>query len=86
MDRQEEAVRAVERLGRRSRINGVEVVAMMRRVVQLEATEKAPGYIELFKSTDLRRTLIVSCVYAGQNLAGNLIANQAVYFFERTFF
>jgi SP family general alpha glucoside:H+ symporter-like MFS transporter len=39
--------------------------------------------LELFKGTDLYRTLIVCCVYLAQNLTGNLIANQAVYFFER---
>lgn len=56
---------------------------MMRRVVELEATTKEPSYFELFRGTDLYRTLIVCCVYLAQNLTGNLIANQAVYFFER---
>lgn len=56
---------------------------MMRRVIDMEAHATAPKYIELFKGTDLRRTLIVAGVYAAQNLTGNLIANQAVYFFER---
>lgn len=56
---------------------------MMRRVIELEKTQKEPSLIELFKGTDLRRTLIVAGVYAAQNLTGNLIANQAVYFFER---
>ena len=56
----------------------------MRRVVELEKTAKRPSHLELFKGTDLRRTLIVAGVYAAQNLTGNLIANQAVYFFERT--
>jgi MFS transporter, SP family, general alpha glucoside:H+ symporter len=41
------------------------------------------SHIELFKGTDLRRTLIVCGVYAAQNLTGNLIANQAVYFFKQ---
>lgn len=59
---------------------------MMRRVVELEASDKPPGTLELFKGTDLYRTLIVCGVYLAQNLTGNLIANQAVYFFERTFF
>ena len=57
---------------------------MMRRVIELEKTEKTPNFVELFKGTDLRRTLIVCGVYAAQNLTGNLIANQAVYFFKRT--
>lgn len=56
---------------------------MMRRVIELEKTSSPPTYLELFKGTDLRRTLIVSGVYLAQNLTGNLIANQAVYFFTR---
>jgi SP family general alpha glucoside:H+ symporter-like MFS transporter len=58
---------------------------MMRRTIELEATEKKPSLIELWKGTDLYRTLIVCGVYASQNLTGNLIANQAVYFFKREF-
>lgn len=81
--RHEEAARSVERLGRKSAVRTDETVAMMRRVIELEKSEKKPGLIELFKGTDLRRTLIVCGVYAAQNLTGNLIANQAVYFFER---
>lgn len=59
---------------------------MMRRVVELEKTEREPSHLELFKGTDTYRTLIVCGVYAAQNLTGNLIANQAVYFFEREFY
>ncbi|KAI0503021.1 alpha-glucosides permease MPH2/3 [Xylaria bambusicola] len=81
--RLEEAANAVGRLGRRSRLNVNETVAMMRRVVELEKTEKEPNHLELFKGTDLYRTLIVCGVYAAQNLTGNLIANQAVFFFEQ---
>ena len=82
--REAEALRSVERLGRRSKAQNVETVAMIRRVVELEKSETAPSYTELFKGSDLRRTLIVCLIYASQNLSGNLIANQAVYFFERT--
>jgi hypothetical protein len=80
-----EAKHSIERLGRRSLLNdGAEdTVAMMKRVIDMEKSESSPSYIELFKGTDLRRTLIVCGIYAAQNLAGNLIANQAVYFFER---
>jgi len=81
--RLEEAARSVERLGRKSRLNAGETVAMMRRVVDLEKSTAAPDYVELVKGTDLRRTLIVCGIYAAQNLSGNLIANQAVYFFEQ---
>jgi MFS transporter, SP family, general alpha glucoside:H+ symporter len=81
--REAEALRSVERLGRQTSVQNVETVAMIRRVVELEKSETAPSYMELFKDTDLRRTLIVCGIYASQNLSGNLIANQAVYFFER---
>jgi SP family general alpha glucoside:H+ symporter-like MFS transporter len=64
-------------------VNAPESVAMMRRVIEMEKSAKKPNHLELFKGTDLRRTLIVCGVYAAQNLTGNLIANQAVYFFER---
>ena len=81
--RLEEAEKAVGRLGRKTRLNTSESVAMMRRTVELEKTVKDPNLTELFKGTDLYRTLIVCGVYAAQNLTGNLIANQAVYFFRR---
>lgn len=82
--RLEEATKAVRRLGRTSTVEALdESVAMMRRTVELEKTDKEPSLIELWKGTDRYRTLIVCCVYAAQNLTGNLIANQAVFFFRR---
>jgi SP family general alpha glucoside:H+ symporter-like MFS transporter len=84
--RYEEAKHSIERLGRRSLVKSNESVAMMRRVIDLEKTEKSPNLLELLRGTDLRRTLIVAGVYAAQNLTGNLIANQAVYFFQRMLF
>lgn len=82
--RLEEAEKAVKRLGRASsNDNPAAAVAMMRRTIELEKTEKKPSLIELWKGTDRYRTLIVCGVYASQNLTGNLIANQAVYFFKR---
>jgi SP family general alpha glucoside:H+ symporter-like MFS transporter len=81
--RLEQAEHAVGRLGSREKHNVSEVVAMMRRTIELEKSVKDPSLVELFKGTDRYRTLIVCGVYAAQNLTGNLIANQAVYFFER---
>ncbi|KAH8903552.1 alpha glucoside transporter [Coniochaeta sp. PMI_546] len=82
--RLEDAAKAVQRLGRASVItNPEESVAMMRRTIELEKSEKEPNYLELFRGTDTYRTLIVCGVYAAQNLTGNLIANQAVYFFRQ---
>jgi SP family general alpha glucoside:H+ symporter-like MFS transporter len=79
----EAAEHAIGRLGRKSKLNLKEAVSMMRRTIDLEASIKEPNHLELFKGTDLYRTAIVCGVYAAQNLTGNLIANQAVYFFER---
>ncbi|KAL2792979.1 sugar transporter [Aspergillus keveii] len=79
-----EAEKSIRRLGRASlNDNPADAVAMMRRTIELEASEKKPNLIELWKGTDLYRTLIVCGVYASQNLTGNLIANQAVYFFKQ---
>jgi hypothetical protein len=44
---------------------------------------RSPSLFDLFKGTDLRRTIITCLMYASQNFAGNLIANQATFFFER---
>lgn len=82
--RLEEAEKSVRRLGRASATdNPAGTVAMMRRTIELEKSNKKPSLIELWRGTDRYRTLIVCGVYAAQNLTGNLIANQAVYFFER---
>jgi SP family general alpha glucoside:H+ symporter-like MFS transporter len=81
--RLEEAAKAVSRLGRKSKVdNSHETVSMMRRTIELEKNVKEPNLLELFRGVDLYRTLIVCGVYAAQNLTGNLIANQAVYFFK----
>ncbi|KAF8201130.1 hypothetical protein K438DRAFT_1965652 [Mycena galopus ATCC 62051] len=61
--------------------NSEEVLAVLVRTIDIEA--KSPTYIDLLKRTALRRTIITCLVYAGQNFAGNLIANQAVFFFEQ---
>jgi SP family general alpha glucoside:H+ symporter-like MFS transporter len=60
----EQAAYSVERLGRRSQVNSANQVSMMRRVIEMEQSEKKLGYIELFKGTDFRRTAIVYGVYA----------------------
>lgn len=82
--RSKEALRSIERLNGSSRQEPREVLAMIERTVEIEAQRGgAPTYLDLFKGTDLRRTAITCLVYAGQNFAGNLIANQATFFFER---
>ncbi|GAB7330434.1 hypothetical protein MBLNU13_g02049t1 [Cladosporium sp. NU13] len=80
----EEAAKAVGRLGNKTLLQAnQESVAMMRRTIDLEKDTSDPSLLELFKGVDLYRTAIVCGVYAAQNLTGNLIANQAVYFFKQ---
>ena len=83
--RTKEALRSIERLGRPTKQNASEVLAMMDRTIQIEAQTMggSPTYLDLIKGTDLRRTIIICLVHASQNFAGNLIANQATFFFER---
>jgi SP family general alpha glucoside:H+ symporter-like MFS transporter len=57
---------------------------MIERTVEIEAQMGGnPSILDLFKGIDRRRTLITCFAYASQNFAGNLIANQATFFFER---
>lgn len=59
---------------------------MIERTVEIEANMGgSPSLLDLLKGTDLRRTIITCLMYASQNFAGNLIANQATYFFEREY-
>lgn len=82
--RKEEALRSIKRLGSKQQGNNEETLAMMERTVEIEAhTGGEPKLADLFKGTDLRRTLITCFMYASQNFAGNLIANQATFFFEQ---
>jgi len=46
--RLEAAAKSVGRLGRKSRLNVNETVAMMRRVIELEKSDKEPNHLELF--------------------------------------
>lgn len=81
--RREEALKSIKRLGSKTE-NASEKLAMMERTVEIEAQMGgSPTLLDLFKGTDLRRTAITCLMYASQNFAGNLIANQATFFFER---
>lgn len=85
--RTKEALRSIERLGRKSTQRADEQLAMMERTIEIELKMGGePNLLDLLKGTDLRRTAITCLMYASQNFAGNLIANQATYFFERKHF
>lgn len=81
----DQAAKSVARLGNKALgpDHHRNAVAMMRRTIELEKDTSDPSLLELFKGRDLYRTAIVCGVYAAQNLTGNLIANQAVFFFRR---
>jgi SP family general alpha glucoside:H+ symporter-like MFS transporter len=84
--RKDEALKSIKRLARRNgnQATADETLAMMERTVKIEAHKGGdPKLTDLVKGTDLRRTIITCLVYASQNFAGNLIANQATFFFER---
>ncbi|CAK3867816.1 maltose permease [Lecanosticta acicola] len=82
--RKAEAKRSLERLGRKDQIDADDKLAMIERTVEIEAQlGGSPSLLDLVKGTDLRRTIITCLVYASQNFAGNLIANQATFFFEQ---
>lgn len=81
--RKAEALRSIERLGDKGE-RSHKTLAMIERTVQLEAEMGgSPTLLDLIKGTDLRRTAIICMMYASQNFAGNLIANQATFFFEQ---
>jgi SP family general alpha glucoside:H+ symporter-like MFS transporter len=82
--RKKEALRSIERLGTKTPEEAQKALAMMERTVEIEMKlGGAPSLLDLLKGTDLRRTIITCLMYASQNFAGNLIANQATFFFER---
>lgn len=85
--RKAEALRSIERLGNQKAGSAQQTLAMMERTVKIEKTLGGePSLLDLVKGTDLRRTIITCLMYASQNFAGNLIANQATFFFERKWF
>ncbi|CAI9630172.1 maltose permease mal61 [Alternaria burnsii] len=84
--RRDQALKSIKRLGRRNGTQAAaeDTLAMMERTVQIEAHKGGePSLLDLLKGTDLRRTIITCLIYASQNFAGNLIANQATFFFEQ---
>ncbi|GKZ34753.1 hypothetical protein AbraIFM66950_005109 [Aspergillus brasiliensis] len=82
--RKEEALRSIKRLGAKTEDQALKSLAMIERTVKIEEeTGGNPTLLDLWKGTDRRRTIITCLIYASQNFAGNLIANQATYFFEQ---
>jgi len=81
--RKQEALRSLKRLGNKT-TEPEKALAMIERTVEIEAQlGGAPTLLDLLKGPDLRRTIITCLMYASQNFAGNLIANQATFFFEQ---
>ena len=76
------AERALSRLTRPS-IDRKSLLANIQQTTRLETEQSADvGFLECFKGTNLRRTIISTMVYAIQPLAANfLVIGYAVYFF-----
>ncbi len=86
--RSKEALVSVKRLARIGHTpeEAQATLAMIERTVNIEAQSGGEAtLLDLFKGSDLRRTIITCMIYTSQNFAGNLIANQATYFFERKY-
>ncbi|KAF4877850.1 Maltose permease MAL31 [Colletotrichum siamense] len=84
--RKDEALRSIKRLGPSNATiqQNQQKHAMIERTVEIESQlGGSPTLLDLFKGVDLRRTTITCLMYASQNFAGNLIANQATFFFEQ---
>ena len=82
--RKDEAARSIERLDHKTGADVNETLAMIQRTIEIEShAGGSASFLDLWKGTDLRRTIITCLVYASQNFAGNLIANQATFFFEQ---
>ena len=82
--RKAEALKSLQRLGAKNPQHAHQALAVIERTVEIEAQKGGqPTIFDLFKGVDLRRTTIICLIYASQNFAGNLIANQATFFFER---
>ncbi|KAF0323561.1 Maltose permease MAL31 [Colletotrichum sp. SAR11_59] len=84
--RKDEALRSIKRLGPSNATiqQNQQKYAMIERTVEIESQlGGSPTLLDLFKGVDLRRTTITCLMYASQNFAGNLIANQATFFFEQ---
>ncbi|KAF7714748.1 MFS-type Sugar/inositol transporter [Penicillium ucsense] len=82
--RKEEALRSIKGLGPGNADKAQQTYAMVQRTVEIEdQMGRNARFIEMFRGVELRRTVIICLMYASQNFAGNLIANQAVFFFEQ---
>lgn len=77
------AQRALERLTHSS-VDTSRILASIQLTTELELEERdTSNFVDCFKGTDLRRTVISIMVYAIQPLVGNfLVIGYAVYFFE----
>ncbi|KIH93830.1 MFS transporter, SP family, general alpha glucoside:H+ symporter [Sporothrix brasiliensis 5110] len=82
--KRDRALKSIKRLGARDDEHAQQSLAMIERTVEIEhKLGGTPSLLDLFRGTDLRRTTITCLMYASQNVAGNLIANQATFFFEQ---
>lgn len=81
--KREQALKSIKRLGAKSDEQARQSLAMMERTAEIEKKMGGtPTLIDL-RGTNLRQIIITCLMYASQNFSGNLIANQATFYFER---
>ncbi|VUC30655.1 unnamed protein product [Clonostachys rosea] len=80
--RYEQAAKSLQRTGYTSDIEDT-LDHMKQTILREEETEKSTSYVDCFKGTNLRRTMISSICYCGQFLSGiNVVSSYATYFFQ----
>lgn len=71
-------------LDRETNFDADETIAMMVHTTALEEkTTAGASYLDCFKGTDRRRTILVCMVWAMQNLSGNSFSNYSTYFLKQ---
>ncbi|ORX37158.1 general substrate transporter [Kockovaella imperatae] len=82
-----EAEKVVIRLGVAEGISPSDRVAEMLRTVEIERSQtEGASYIDCFKGSDLRRTLLGCMIFIFQNYTGYTLAGNIVYFMEQAGF
>jgi sugar porter (SP) family MFS transporter len=81
-ERYEEAAKSLRRTGYADDVD--DTLAHMKETILLEdQLSSGATYLDCFRGTNLRRTLICAMAYSGQFLCGiNLVSSYATYFFE----
>lgn len=83
-DRIDDAYKSLARLDDNGPDSHRRTVAQIMHTMKIEdSMESGSNYLDLFRGTDLRRTEIVCCTFAGQVMSGSTFAYGPTYFFQQ---